>query len=285
MNCRSAGIKSTAMNAQVLQKEDETLLFPVEFLNDLDSPPPVVQFLTRENRFVQEEIVNDVRFDEHLGRYFVKEGSTYKFQIVTNKNRKLAFIIAVIISQMRNELQFGDVLSYPAVGENFERMVLAVMSEDDAHQFVNKMSRYSSDLVKRSIHACGLGIAFSLFLGYDEDSIKAIGLGGFLHEYGYLIDPVKHASAGAQSLGMTFFKNQGKYTDIVLNIIELHHAVRPHKTPQVNCGKIAIHWCSQGNLDARQRMRAIQSRRFLYSEEIFSDFFRLFDLMAVRKAN
>jgi hypothetical protein len=99
-------------------------------------------------------------------------------------------------------------------------------------------------------------------------------------------DPVKHATAGAQSLGMTFFKNQSNYAAIVLNNIEWHHAVRPHKTPQLNCGKIAVPLVfAGGNLDAQQRMRAIQTRRFLYSEEIFCGFVRLFDLMVARKAN
>jgi hypothetical protein len=273
------------MNKKELKKEDETLLFPVEFLNDLDNPPAVVQFLDKENHCVSGEIINDVLYDEDSGRYHVKDCSPYKFQITTSKDSKLAFIVAVILSQMKNELQFGDVLTYPAIGDNFERMVLATMSDNDSHQFINKLSSYSNELVERSIHSCGLGIAFGLFLGYEDESVKAIGLGGLLHEYGYLVDPTKHTSSGAKNLEMTFFRNQGKYTSIVLNIIEHHHAVRPHKSPQVNCGKIAIHWCSQTNQDIPVRMLAIHARRSLYSGEIYSGFRRLYDLMVKRKAN
>jgi len=275
----------TEMNIEELKNKDETLLFPVVFLNDLDKPPTVVQFLDKDNRFVSGEIVNDVFYDEHSGRYQVKDDSPYKFQITTSKNGKLTFIIAVILSQMKNELQFGDVFTYPAIADNFERMVLATMSDNDSHQFINKLSSYSNDLVKRSIHSCGLGIAFGLFLGYEDESVKAIGLGGLLHEYGYLVDPAKHPESGAKNLEMTFFRHQNKYTNIVLNIIEHHHAIRPHKTPQVNCGKIAIHWCSQTSQDAPVRMLAIHGRRSLYSKEIYSGFRRLYDLMAKRKAH
>jgi hypothetical protein len=47
------------------------LLLPVAFLNDLENPPAVLQFLDRENHFVRDEIVNDVLFDKHSGRYKV----------------------------------------------------------------------------------------------------------------------------------------------------------------------------------------------------------------------
>jgi hypothetical protein len=273
------------MNAKELRSEDETLLFPVEFLHGLDNPPAVVQFLDKENRHVSDEIVNDVFYDEGSGRYQVKDHSPYKFQITTSKDGKLALIVAVVLSQMKNELQFGDVLTYPAIGNNFERIVLATISDHDSHEFINELSSYSNELVQRSIHSCGLGIAFGLFLGYDDESVKAIGLGCLLHEYGYLVDPAKHTSSGAKNLEMTFFRNQGKYVNIVLNIIEHHHAIQPHRSPQVNCGKIAIHWCSQTRQDTQVRMMAIHARRSLYSEEIYSGFRKLYDLMAARKAN
>jgi hypothetical protein len=273
------------MNTEQLNKENETVLFPVKFLDDLENPPAVVQFLDKENRHVNSEIVNDVTYDEHSGRYHVKNSSPYKFQITTSKDGKLALIIAVILSQMKHALQFGDVLTYPVIGKNFERMVLATMSENDSHQFINKLSSFSNELVERSIHSCGLGIAFGLFLGYEDESVKAIGLGGLLHEYGYLVDPMKHTTTGAKNLEMTFFKNQSKYTNIVLNIIEYHHAIHPHRSPQVNCGKIAIHWCSQTSQDTPARMQAIHSHRSLYSEDIYNGFRRLYNLMAKRKAN
>jgi hypothetical protein len=273
------------MNIEEHKKEDETLILPVVFLNDLDNPPAVVQFLNEDNHFVQAEIVNDVLYDERSGRYQVKDNSPYKFQITANKDGKLAFIVSVILSQMKNELQFGDVFTYPAIGENFERMVLATMSQNESHQFINKLTSYSNELVKRSIHSCGLGIAFGIFLGYEDEAVEAIGLGGLLHEYGYLIDRAKHTTSGAKNLEMTFFKNQNKYTNIVLNIIEYHHAVRPHKSPQVNCGKIAIHWCSQTRQDTPLRMQTIHSHRSLYSEEIYSGFRRLYNLVIARKAH
>jgi hypothetical protein len=273
------------MNTEELKKEDETLLFPVTFLNNLDNPPAVIQFLNKENHYVSGEIVDDVYYDKHSGRYHVKDYSPYKFQISMSKDGKLSFIVAVILSQMRNELQFGDVLTCPVIEKNFKRMVHSTMNDNDSNQFINKLSKHSSELVKRSIHACGLGIAFGLFLEYEDEFVKAIGLGGLLHEYGYLVDPVKHTSAGAKNLEMTFFKNQGKYTSISLNIIEHHHAVRPHKSPHVNCGKIAIHWCSQTNKFPPARMQAIHSHRSLYSDEIYNAFIRLYDLMTTRKGN
>jgi hypothetical protein len=273
------------MKNEEFKKEDETLLLPVAFLNDLEHPPAVLQFLDRENHFVRDEIVNDVVYDRHSGRYQVKENSHFKFQITTTKGEKLACIVAIILSQMRNELQFGNVLSYPAIGDNFERMVLATFSDNDSHQLLNKLSKYSNELVKRSIQSCGLGIALGLFLGYEDESVKAIGLGGLLHEYGYLVDPVAHSTSGAKNLEMTFFRNQGKYTSIVLNIIEYHHAVQPHKSPQVNCGKIAIHWCTQSTENLSARMQAIHCRRSLYSDEIYSGLRRLYDLMTARKVN
>jgi len=266
-------------------KEYETLLMPVEFLNNLDSPPAVVQFLNKENRYVQSEIIEDVVYDERSGKYQVKENAPYKFQITTSKEGKIGLIVSVILSQMRNELQFGNVLTYPAIRPNFERMVLATLSDNDSHQFINNLSKYSNELVKRSIHACGLGVALAIFLGYEEEPVKAIGLGCLLHEYGYLINPTRHTSAGAASLEMTFFKNQNKYTNIVLNIIEYHHAVQPHKKPQVNCGKLAIHWCAHASWDTPTRMRAIQSRRMLYSEEIYTGFTKLYELMDARQVN
>lgn len=268
-----------------LSKEYETLLMPVEFLNNLDNPPAVVQFLNKENRYVQSEIVEDVVYDERSGHYQVKENAPYKFQITTSKEGKIGLIVSVILSQMRNELQFGNVLTYPAIRPNFERMILATLSDNDSHQIINNLSKHSNELVKRSIHACGLGVALALFLGYEEEAVKAIGLGCLLHEYGYLINPARHSSAGAASLEMTFFKNKNKYTSIVLDIIEYHHTVQPHKKPQVNCGKLAIHWCAHVTWDTPTRMHAIQSRRMLYSEEIYNGFTKLYELMAAREVN
>jgi hypothetical protein len=275
----------TEMNRKELQNDDETLLFPVEFLNNLEKPPAVVQFLDKNNQYVRGEIVDDVFYDVHSGRYQVKDDSTYKFQITTSKDGKLTFIVAVILSQMKNELQFGNVLTSPAIAENFERMVLATIRHNDSHLFINELSSYSNDLVKRSIHSCGLGIALGLFLEYEDESVKAIGLGGLLHEYGYLIDPAEHTVSGVKNLGTTFFRHHDKYTNIVMDIIEHHHAVRPHKSPQVNCGKIAIHWCSQKSQDLSARMMGIHSRRSLYSNEIYNGFRRLYDLMTKRKVH
>ena len=51
------------MNVDELKNDDETLLFPVEFLNNLENPPAVVQFLNKNNQFVQSEIVHDVVYD------------------------------------------------------------------------------------------------------------------------------------------------------------------------------------------------------------------------------
>ena len=273
------------MNTDELKQEEETLLFPVEFLNNLDDPPAVVQFLNKNNQFIQSEIVDDVVYDEQSGRYLVKENSPNKFQIITNKNSKIKLVVSVILSQMRNELQFGNVLTYPAISTNFERMVFTTLSDNDSHQFVNRLSKHSNELVKRSIHACGLGIALAIFLGYEDEAVKAVGLGCLLHEYGYLVDPSKHTSSGATNLEMNFFKNLNKYTNIVLNIIEYHHAIRPHKNSRVNCGKIAIHWCSNIDWDTLTRMQAIQTRHLLYSEDIFDGFTRLYELMCARNAN
>ena len=150
---------------------------------------------------------------------------------------------------------------------------------------ISELSRYSSDLVKRSIHACGLGIALALFLDYKDEVVQAIGLGCLLHEYGYLIDPVKHANAGAMNLEMNFFTSQNKYTSIALNIIEYHHTPRPHRSAHVNCGKIAIHWCSNVHWDTSTRMQAIRARRLFYSDDIFEGFTRLYELMRARKEN
>lgn len=272
-------------NIKELTTEEETLLLPVEFLNFLDNPPAVVQFLNKENRYVQSEIIQDVVYDERTGRYHVKENSSNKFQIITSKSNSIDFIVSVILSQIRHELQFGNVLTHPAIGVNFERMVHATLSDNDSHILVSNLSKYSNDLAKRSIHACGLGIALALFLEYEEEAVKAVGLGGLLHEYGYLVDPTRHTIAGASNLEMTFFKSQNKYTNIVLNIIEYHHAIKPHKNSKVNCGKIAIHWCSHVDWDPPARMEAIQTRRFLYSEEIFDGFTKLYALMEARKPN
>lgn len=268
-----------------IKMEDETLLLPVEFLNNIDNPPAIVQFLDKENRYIQNEIAQNIHYDERTGRYKIKENSSNKFQIVTSKNSKIELIVSIILSQMRHELHFGDVLTYPAIGANFERMAFATLSDNDSHQLINNMSKHSSELVRRSVHACGLGIAFALFLGYEDEAVKAVGLGGLLHEYGYLIDSSRHTSAGATNLGMSFFKNQNKYANIVLNIVEYHHAIHPHKNPMVNCGKISIHWCSHINWDSPTRMRAIEARRFLYSEDIYNSFSKLFTLMSDRPVN
>ncbi|MDO9042419.1 MAG: hypothetical protein Q7U64_08775 [Desulfocapsaceae bacterium] len=273
------------MNTDELKIEEETLLFPVEFLYNLENPPAVVKFLDKNNQYIQSEIVHDVVYDVQSGRYQVKENSPNKFQIITNKNSKIELIVSIVISQMRNELQFGNVLTYPSISTNFERMVLATLSDNDSHQFINKLSKHSNELVKRSIHACGLGIAFAIFLGYEDEAVKAVGLGCLLHEYGYLVDPSRHTISGSTNLEMTFFKNLNKYTNIVINIIEYHHAIRPHKSSQVNCGKIAIHWCSHINWDTPTRIQSIKARHHLYSEDIFDSFTRLYELMCARKAN
>jgi len=264
---------------------EEPLLLPVAFLNNLDNPPAIVQFLNTQNECVHSEIIEDVFYNEQTGRYQVKENSPNKFQLNATKNSKIDLIVSVILSQMRHELQFGNVLTYPAIKPHFERMAVATLSDNDSHQFISKLSKHSNDLAKRSIHACGLGIAFALFLGYNDESVKAVGLGGLLHEYGYLINPIRHTSAGATNLEMTFFRNQNKYTNIVLNIIECHHSMRPHKSPAVNCGKIAIHWCTNLKWSTSERMQAIKTRHFLYSNEIFNSFIKLCELMSARAPN
>jgi hypothetical protein len=164
-------------------------------------------------------------------------------------------------------------------------MVLTTLSDNNSHQFINRLSKYSNELVKRSIHACGLGIALAIFLGYEDETVKAVGLGCLLHEYGYLVNPSRHTSSGALNLEMNYFKKFNKYTNIVINIIEYHHAIRPHKNPRVNCGKIAIHWCTHINWDTPTRIQAIKARHLLYSEDIFDSFTRLYELMCSRKTN
>ncbi len=273
------------MDTDNITPPKEVLLFPVEFLNGLENPPAVVQFLDEKNRFVQEEIVSDVVFDTQSGRYRVRHDSPYKFQLTASREGKLAFIVAVILHQMRNELNCGDILTYPMIKDGFERMVVATLKDNNAHALINKLSSHSTGLVKRSIHACGLGIALALFLGFEEASVKAIGLGGLLHEYGYLIDPLNHAASGADGLDMTFFPTKNDSTAISLNIVAFHHAMRPHASPHVNCGKIAIHWCSHPRQDIHERMQAIHSRRNMYSEEIYNGFRRLYDMMVARKTN
>lgn len=215
------------MNSKNLNIESSSLLLPVEFLSYLNTPPAVLQFLNKDNQYVRSEIVQDVVYDDQTGRYQVAEGSPYKFLIVATKNKTIGLIVSVILSQMRHELQFGDVLTCPEIGPYFEQMVLETLSTNDSHQIVNDLSRYSNALVKRSIHACGLGVALALFLGYEEQVVKAIGLGCLLHEYGYIINPVRHTNAGAMNLEMSFFTDLNKYTSIALNI----HRISPHAAP------------------------------------------------------
>lgn len=263
----------------------EELLFPVEFLNGLENPPAVIQFLDPENRFVEEEIINDVVFDKISGRYRVEPGCPYKFQVTINRAEKLGFIVAVIMGRMRDEMEFGNVFSYPLIRDNFGRILHSTLTNNDSYDLVNRLSGHSNALIKRSIHACGLGIAFALFLEFDDEIAKMIGLGGLLHEYGYLIDPTNHTASGAKDLDTSFFMVQNQYTTIALNIIEHHHAIRPHHSPYVNCGKIVIHWCSHSKQDFTERMQSIRSRRMMYSEEIYIGFRKLYEIMAERKPN
>ncbi len=268
-----------------IQREDEIVLFPVEFLNGLEKPPAVLQFLDEKNQYVQDSIVDDIEYDNQTGRYRVRKASPYKFQITTDRKGKLSFIVTVISNQMKNELQFGNALSYPVIEDKFEKMVFATMQEYNSHNFVTKLSAHSNELVKRSIHSCGLGIALALFLGFDDETIKAIGLGDLFHEYGYLIDPSNHTVSGAKDLASTLFKEQKRHVDIILDIIQYHHSIKPHPIHHVNCGKIAIHWCSQPGKTFADRMQAIHSHRSMYSEEIYNGFRRLYDITIAKRSN
>ncbi len=188
---------------------------------------------------------------------------------------------------MRNELQFGDVLSFPIISEHLEEMIAATLydADEDALPLMNQISSYSEEVVKRSIHACGVGIALGLFSQYDKEDIRAIGLGCLLHEYGYLINPREHTSYGSRNLEMSFFKKMNRSSSISLDIIQQHHKRIPHKSAQVNSGRIAIHWCSTGTTNNETNIKNIRSRHSFYCKEVNENFIKLYEIMSKRQHN
>ncbi len=265
---------------------DGGVMLPISFLEGVQKKIPLYCFVNEEGKIV-EEFTSQVTYSPNKGKYNINKDSSVKFIISGNKEKILNIITEIIIAQMKKELQFGNVLSYPGIDSKLEEMILGTLigTEHNTLPLMNQLSSYSNEVLQRSIHSCGVGIALGIYSNYSTNEIKAIGLGGLLHEYGYIINPRDHTVAGTRNLEMSFFTNLGRNTNITLDIIQDHHTRTPHKSPQVNCGKIAIHWCSMAMCKPEKRIRQIRSRRHFYCKEAFKNFNTLYDLMKKRHSH
>lgn len=254
---------------------------PAEFLLNIDDVPAVAYFTDQSNNVLSSQ-ESEKRIVFEGGRY-IQIDPSLRAIIQGSKEEKLKFVADVIITNIKQELQFGNVLTYPNISDDLESLIISTLSEYDPLQFINEITLYSKKAIKRSIFACGVGIALALFSQYEEDIAKAIGMGCLLHEYGYVINPQNHTVAGCNSLEMRAFSYTNSLTRIILEIIEHHHSIKPHDNPSIDCGKIAIHWASQEDSNQQEKIALIRARKRIYHSQIMKNFEELFSLMLTRK--
>ncbi len=260
-----------------MKMDNSECLLPADFLLNISDLPPISYFIDENNQVLTEE-ESDKRVVFEEGKY-TRIDPGLRVLIMGSKEEKLQLITEVIFSQMKRELQFGNVLDYPNLSEDLERLIKETLAEYEPLHLMSDICRYSQRVLSRSTYACGVGIALGLFSHYAAEKVKAIGMGCLLHEYGYLINPGNHSTAGSNNLERRFFTGQTKMEGVILNIIETHHSIQPNKNPVVDCGKIAIHWASQEEKYHLEKMVQLTARKRIYHPEVFSNFSDLFELM------
>jgi hypothetical protein len=261
--------------------ENVECVLPAEFLVNMEKIPAISCF-TNEKGDILSDNESKQRVIFENGKY-IKVDPSLKVIIQGSRDEKIEFVSEVMISIMRKELQFGNVLTYPSLSGDIEKFIKETLAEYDPLQLISDLSDFSNLIIKRSIFASGVGIALALFSEYRGAEVKAVGMGCLLHEYGYLVGPKNHQVSGINSLEMKVFTKKNKMTKLILNIVKHHHSLRSHSDPAVDCGKIAIHWASQEDKSNEKRMFQITTRKKMYHSEPFDNFTDLYHLMESRE--
>lgn len=95
------------------------------------------------------------------------------------------------IKGIMDGIRIGRMLDMNQAREVVDNVVDSILRNNEALTWLTKLKEKDEYTAEHSLNVCILSVAFARYLGHEEQEIKKIGLGGFLHDIGKAKIPIE----------------------------------------------------------------------------------------------